>query len=186
MKNVITIATAVLLAVLCLNLWDENQRLSANERVLREGITHYQTKARRSAASVETLTLELDEFKRQHKEDRATIEDMGIRLRRMESYAKSVTASTIRDTVILRDTIIRSDSVRYTHHTTAWTTLSAILHRDTLSYEIITYDTLHQVIHRVPRKLWFIPYGTRAIRQEVTCSNPNSRLVYTEYLEIKN
>ena len=185
MRNLTTIALVVLLAALCLNLSDKNQRLRANERVLREGITLYRTKADRSAASVEALTLELQEFKRLHKADRNTIEDMGIRLRRMESYAKSVTASAIRDTVILRDTIILRDSLRYASHTTPWTTLYATINRDTLSYEIINYDTLHQVIHRVPRKLWFIPYGTKAIRQEVSCSNPNTRLIYTEYIELK-
>ena len=185
MKNVITIALVVLLAVLCLELINENQRLRANERVLREGITHYQTKANRSAASVEALTLELNEFKRQHKSDREAIEDMGIRLRRMESYAKSVTASAIRDTMILRDTVILRDSLRYASHTTPWTTLHATVNRNTLSYTIINYDTLHQVIHRVPRKLWFIPYGTKAIRQDISCSNPNTRLIYTEYIELK-
>ena len=184
MKNVITIVLVVLLAALCLNFSAENQRLRANERVLREGITLYQTKANRSAASVEALTLELQEFKRLHKTDRNTIEDMGIRLRRMESYAKSVTASAIRDTVIIRDTIILRDSMRYASHTTPWTTLYTTINHDTLSYEIINYDTLHQVIHRVPRRLWFIPYGTKAIRQDITCSNPNTRLVYTEYIEI--
>ena len=185
MKNVITIAMVVLLAMLCLELSDENQRLRANERVLQEGVTLYKTRSERSAASVETLTMELDEFKQRHRVDCATIEDMGIRLRRMESYARSVTTSTIRDTIILRDTIIQRDSLLYAHHSTPWSIVNAVVNRDTLSYEIINYDTLHQVIHRVPRKLWFIPYGTKAIRQEVSCSNPNTRLVYAEYIEIR-
>ena len=185
MKDLITISMVVLLAVLCLELSDENRRLQANERILREGVTLYRTRADRSAASVEALTLEVDKFKKLHTEDRATIDEMGIRLRRMESYAKSVTASTIRDTIILRDTIIKHDSVRYANHTTPWTMLNAILDQDRLSYEIINYDTLHQIIHRVPRKLWFIRYGTKAIRQEVTSSNPNTRLIYTEYIEIE-
>lgn len=185
MRNVITIVMVVLLALLCLELCDENQRLRANERALKHGVTLYQTEADRSAASVKALTLELDEFKRLHRQDRRTIEDMGIRLRRMESYAKSVTASTILDTVILRDTVILHDSLKYAYYATPWTSLLALLNRDTLKYEVINYDTLHQVIHRVPRRFWFIPYGTKAIRQEVTCSNPNTRLVYTEYIELE-
>ena len=185
MKNVITAVMVVLLAVLCHRLSDENQRLRANEWVLKQGVTLYQTEAERSAASVEALSLELDEFKRLHKEDRATIEDMGIRLRRMDSYAKSVTASTIIDSIILRDTVILRDTIRYAHHTTPWTTFDALLQRDTLRYAVTNYDTLHQVIHRVPRRFLFIPYGTKAIRQEVTTSNPNTRLVYTEYIELE-
>lgn len=183
-RDSISIIVVVLLAWLCLNLSADNRRLQSNERALKEGLTLYQTKSHRSAASVEALTLELNEFKRQHKADRAIIDDLGIRLRRMESYAKSVTATTLRDTVVLRDTIILQDSAHYAYATTPWTTLHALIRRDTLSYTIINYDTLHQVIHRVPRKLWFIPYGTKAIRQEVTTSNPNTRLVYTEYIEL--
>lgn len=185
MKNVITIALMVLCSVLCFKLNEENQRLRANERALKQGITLYQTQANRSAASVEALTLELNEFRKLHKSDREAIDDMGIRLRRMESYAKSVTASTIRDTVILRDTIILRDSALYTYHKTPWSTIYALLKQDTLHYEIINYDTLHQVVHRVPHKFWFIRYGTKAIRQEVTCSNPNTRLIYTEYIELE-
>jgi hypothetical protein len=185
MKNLITIALVVLLAVLCLDLNHDNQRLRTNTHALQEGITLYKTKAERSAASVEVLTLELGEFKELHKADRATIDDMGIRLRRMESYAKSVTATTLRDTVIMRDTVILRDSVLYAHHTTPWTTLHATISNDTLSYQIINYDTLHQVIHRVPRKFLCFRFGTKAIRQEVTCSNPNTRLIYTEYIELE-
>jgi hypothetical protein len=59
-----------------------------------------------------------------------------------------------------------------------------ILFGDSLQYAVRTVDTLHQVIHRVPRKFLFIPYGTKAIRQEVWTSNPNTELVYTEYIEL--
>ena len=185
MRNMITISLVVALTMLCLELNSENKRLQNNERALREGITLYETESKRSAASVEVLSLELGEFKERHARDRATIEDLSIRLRRMESYAKSVTATTLRDTIVLRDTVIQHDSLLYALHNTPWTTLHATINRDTLSYEIINYDTLHQVIHRVPRKFWFIPYGTKAIRQEVSCSNPNTRLVYTEYIELR-
>ena len=185
MKNLITIGLMALLASLCLVLSNQNRRLQANESALLEGMTLYKTKSERSAASVEALSLELSQFKERHEQDRETIKNLGIRLRRVESYAKSVTSSTLRDTVVLRDTVIQRDSLRYAHHESPWTTLHATINHDTLSYEIINYDTLHQVIHRVPRKLWFIPFGTKAIRQEVTSSNPNTRLIYTEYIELK-
>lgn len=185
MRDMITISLVVALTMLCLDLNSENTRLQNNERALSEGITLYETESKRSAASVEVLSLELTKFKELHARDRTIIEDLSIRLSRMESYAKSVTATTLRDTIVLRDTIIQHDSLLYAHHDTPWTTLHATINRDTLSYEIINYDTLHQVIHRVPRKFWFIPYGTKAIRQEVSCSNPNTRLVYTEYIELR-
>lgn len=62
--------------------------------------------------------------------------------------------------------------------------MEGILYDDSLSYAVHSVDTLHQVVHRVPRKCWFIRYGTKAIRQEVWSSNPNTELVYTEYIEL--
>ena len=185
MRQLIMIALWAMMLMLCVELWQENRGLRENIHALEQGITIYRTKADRSAASVEALTLTLNDFKRRHTEDCETIRSMEIRLRRMDSYAKSATTTTLRDTVILRDTIVIRDSARYANHTTPWTTLNALLRGDTLHFEVITHDTLHQVIHRVPRRLWFIPYGTKAIRQEVTCSNPNTRLIYTEYIELK-
>ena len=34
-------------------------------------------------------------------------------------------------------------------------------------------------------RFWFICWGTKAVRQEVTTRNPYSRIIYTEYLELK-
>lgn len=185
MRHLIMVALWATMLMLCMELWQENRGLRGNIHALEQGISHYRTKADRSAASVEALTLTINDFKRQHAEDCETIRSMNIRLRRMESYAKSATTTTLRDTVIMRDTLVIRDSALYARHITPWTTLHALLMRDTLHFEVITHDTLHQVIHRVPHKLWFIPYGTKAIRQEVTCSNPNTRLIYTEYIELQ-
>ena len=185
MRQLIMVALWAMMLMLCMELWQENRGLRENIHALEQGVNIYRTKADRSAASVEALTITLNDFKRQHAKDCETIHSMDIRLRRMDSYAKSATTTTLGDTVILRDTVVIRDSALYAHHTTPWTTLHALLMRDTMHFEVITHDTLHQVIHRVPRRLWFIPYGTKAIRQEVTCSNPNTRLIYSEYIELK-
>ena len=50
--------------------------------------------------------------------------------------------------------------------------------------KIESVDTLHQIVHRVPHRFWFIRYGTKAIRQEVVSSTPHTRIVYTEYIEL--
>ena len=60
-----------------------------------------------------------------------------------------------------------------------------IIRRDTLMLDYRSVDTLHQVIHRVPRKFLFFRFGTKGIRQEVWSSNPHTRLVYSEYIELK-
>ena len=166
----------------------ENERLRRNEHALREGIEFYSTECGRSAASVEALQLELDEFRQQHSKDAAEIASLGIRLRRAESFSKSVAVTSFTDTVVVRDTVLLHDtapiSARHFVWEDVWSRVEGILFGDSLHYAVRTIDTLHQVVHRVPRKFLFIPYGTKAIRQEVWSSNPNTELVYTEYIEL--
>lgn len=167
---------------------DENRRLERNQRALLGEVQLYRTENGRSAASIEALELTVAEFREAHERDAEEIETLGIRLRRAESYAKSAMQTTIVDTVVVRDTVIVSDSLphayRYFAAADAWSRVEGILYGDSLNYVVRSVDTLHQVVHRVPRKFLFIPYGTKAIRQEVWSSNPNTELVYTEYIEL--
>ena len=166
----------------------ENARLRGNQHALIEGVEFYRTESGKSAASVEVLQLELAEFRSLREQDAEEIASLGIRLRRAESYAKSVAMTTLTDTVIVRDTVVVRDTVtmpaRHFAGEDAWSRVEGILFGDSLHYAIRTTDTLHQVVHRVPRKFLFIPYGTKAIRQEVWSSNPNTELIYTEYIEL--
>ena len=170
------------------NLIKENARLRGNQHALIEGVEFYRTESGKSAASVEVLQLELAEFRSLREQDAEEIASLGIRLRRAESYAKSVAMTTLTDTVIVRDTVVVRDTVtmpaRHFAGEDAWSRVEGILFGDSLHYAIRTTDTLHQVWHRVPRKFLFIPYGTKPIRQEVWSSNPNTELIYTEYIEL--
>ena len=132
--------------------------------------------------------MEVAEFRELHRDAAKEIASLGIRLRRAESVAQSVAVTMLTDTVVMRDTIVVSDTVavaaRHFAAVDAWSRVEAILFGDSVQYAVRTIDTLHQVVHRVPRRFLFIPYGTKAIRQEVWSSNPNVELVYTEYIEL--
>ena len=166
----------------------ENERLRRNESALRHGVELYRTESGRSAAAVEALEMEVAEFRELHRDAAKEIASLGIRLRRAESVAQSVAVTTLTDTVVVRDTIVVRDTVavaaRHFAAADAWSRVEAILFGDSVQYAVRTIDTLHQVVHRVPRRFLFIPYGTKAIRQEVWSSNPNVELVYTEYIEL--
>lgn len=192
-KYLYGVAIAILVALVIssgavVNLVRENERLRRNEHALMQGVELYRTESGRSVAAVEALQLELSEFRAQHERDAEEIASLGIRLRRAESYAKSVSVTTLADTVVVRDTIVVHDTLaipaRYFAASDTWSRVEGVLFGDSLSYAVHAIDTLHQVIHRVPRRFLFIPYGTKAIRQEVWSSNPNTELVYTEYIEL--
>lgn len=166
----------------------ENERLRRNESALQHGVEYYRTESGRSAAAVEALEMTVAEFRERYRDAAREIVSLGIRLRRAESVARSVAVTAIADTVVVRDTIVVRDrvavSARHFAAMDAWSRVEAILFGDSVHYAVRSIDTLHQVVHRVPRKFLFIPYGTKAIRQEVWSSNPNTELVYTEYIEL--
>lgn len=63
--------------------------------------------------------------------------------------------------------------------------VDGIIRADSVSCQVVSIDTLQQIVHRVPRRFLFIRWGTKAIRQEVMSSNPHTRITYTEYIEFK-
>ncbi|MBO5716593.1 MAG: hypothetical protein J6R50_00530 [Alistipes sp.] len=162
----------------------ELRRLEQNVESLMGDVEHYKTRAEKSAASVAILELKIEEFKRMQSRDAEQIRSLGIRLRRTESFAKSVTATTSSLSIALRDSIAGRDTVKIFDTTQGGTTLSGRVASDSLSISIKQRDTLYQVVHRVPRKFLFLRFGTKAIHQDVWTSNPLSEVVYTEYIEL--
>ena len=170
-------------------LHDEKQRLELNQQTLLSDVELYRTAAGESAASVGVLTLEIDELREARSRDAEQIRDLGIRLRRAESYARSVAQSeyvartTLRDSIIVRDTI--RDTVRVFLSGDTWSRVDGVIRGDSIGVEVHSIDTLFQVVHRVPRRFLFFRYGTKGIRQEIVSSNPHTQLVYSEYVELK-
>lgn len=170
----------------------ENRRLKSNVSALVERIEHSQTALDTTRTSVEVLRLRCREFAALHAEDAATIRALGLRLRRVESVAKQRTATTVavqlplRDSVIVRrDTVRLYDTLRRFSWRDPWVRIEGAVRRDTLVARFESVDTLHQILHRVPRRFLFIRWGTKGVRQEIRSSNPHTRLVYAEYVTIE-
>jgi hypothetical protein len=187
--NTIFIIIAILFGIsLTLRLQhNEIVRLRSNNEALQSRVLLYRTKNNKSAASIAEMRLTISELRKQHRDALAEIESLGIRLRRVERYARSVTATTIRDTVVI-STLTPSETLpspRSIDYRDAWTTIRGEILGDSLAIEVTTRDTLHQVVHRIPRRFLGIPFGTKMLRQEVWSSNPHTEVVYTEYIRLK-
>ena len=186
----IATVTATILGILLHRTRSEQQRLERNQRALLGEVTLYKTRSEESAASVAVLELRIDELRRERKRDAQEIRSLGIRLRRAESYAKSIAEGEQHRSIALRDSVILRDTI----HDTIWvfstddghTSLRGRIDHDSLHYDLRHCDTIYQVVHRVPRKFLFLRFGTKAIHQDVWSSNPNTKIVYTEYVEFEN
>lgn len=182
-----TVATiiAILLGVKLHNLTAEHERLERNQRALLSKVETYKTRADEWAATAEVLELKLSELRQARREDAKRIKELGIRLREVESYARSVTQKRGGATLPLRDTVIIRDTVKIFSSGRGHSYLSGMVHNDSITYHFTSTDTIYQVVRRVPRRFLFFRYGTKAIHQDVWTSNPTTKVVFTEYIELE-
>ena len=163
----------------------EIRRLEQNQEALLGDMTLYKTRSERSAASVAVLELRVDELRRLRADDAREIRSLRVRLNRAESFAKSVTETHSSASVVLRDTVIVRDTVKLFDADMGHTTVRGRVAHDSLYVDIEQRDTIFQVVHRVPRKFLFFRFGTKAIHQDVWTSNPATKIVYTQYIELE-
>ena len=176
------VLTTALLAYGYARYRHETRRLTQNQDALASGIEHYRTRLGQEAASVQALRLRCAEFERLRAEDAASIRRLGIKLRRLEAAAKTVTATSVDLRAPVRDTVVllRRDTLRIRD-----TLVEGRIRTDSVACRVESTDTLRQVVHRIPRRFLFIRWGTKALRQEIVSSNPHTRIVYSDYVKFE-
>lgn len=194
MKKYVVIAVVILIGVIAVLSYSlrqekmETKRLDGNQRSLLENVTFYRTKDSLSAASVERLQLTNREFEQYCGGLKSQIEQLGIKVKRLQSVASTGTETRyqvdvqFKDSVVVRDSLVTLKCIEL-HN--PYLDLSGCIEADRFVGNIVSRDTLIQAVHRVPHQFWFIRWGCKAIRQDIVCRNPNSRIVYSQYIELK-
>lgn len=171
------------------NLSKENDRLQGNNDALMEEVVTYMDIADRSAASVQMLELKKCELEKNYQDICQIAKDLGLQVKRLQAASKTETQTKVEIQTIVRDSIVYKDgildSLKRIEWRDPWVQVEGTLHKDSLDLNVSSVDTLYQFIHRVPHKFWFIKWGTKAIRQEISSSNPHTKIICTEYIELK-
>lgn len=195
MKRWVTIAMVVLVC-LCSALYihnkalrADNDRLTANQTALMQKATYYKTEAGKSAASVQKLELSNSELKANYKQVCQTAEKLGVKVKRLQSAMTTATETEVKVITQVRDSIVYRngtvDTLKAFSWHDAWVNILGELKGRDVSLNVVSQDTLIQIVHRVPKKFLFFRWGTKAIRQEITSTNPHTKITYTEYIELK-
>lgn len=192
-KILLYVNVALILIVSVLSYWlnnvrEEKKRLADNQEALLSDVDYYKTESGKSAASVLKLELSKSELENHCQDLTKTIDDLNIKIGRIQSVSTTVTKTEVEIQTVVRDSIVYRDlpvNLKVVKWRDPWVTLNGVLDGETFSAKIESVDTLSQVVHRIPKKFLFIKWGTKAIRQEVVSSNPHSKIVYTEYIELK-
>lgn len=181
-------ATCVFMGAAIRSLTSEKNRLKSNQTALLDSVDTYWTKAGKLAAGRQALELTNKELRESRADLERTIKDLGIKLKRVEAIAQAATETKaevrveIRDSIVYRDTaLVRLQAIAWAD---PWVDVRGEIEARRMSLAVESHDTLTQVIHRVPKHFLGIPYGCKAIRQEIRSSNPHTVITYTEYIEL--
>jgi hypothetical protein len=167
----------------------ERIRLSDNQEVLFDRVNGvmqtYKVRDSLNAARVDALNVTVSEFRDHFREQTKLINDMGVKINRLQSVSTMATETehniitTVRDSLVLRDA---PETIQRINYADPWLSFSGVIDNKQLTASFQSRDTLIQVIHRVPHKFLFFRYGTKGVRQEVVSKNPYSRITYNELL----
>ncbi|MDR1197506.1 MAG: hypothetical protein LBK94_00640 [Prevotellaceae bacterium] len=177
----------------CGGLLKENARLEDNIEVLYSDIKLYKVNESLNAAGINRLYMTKSELERYNADLSQQIKDLNIKLKRVQSVSQTATETQyeirtlIRDSIIYRvaDSATVRDTLQCIDYRDAWLSVEGCENNGLATYNIRSVDTLIQVIHRIPKWFLVFRFGTKAIRQEIMSKNPHSRIVYTEYIEVK-
>lgn len=197
--NKYLIIICAVLGIACATLWGvndrlktEKERLAGNQQALLEKAEYYETEAGKSAASVQRLQLSHSELEDNYSQVCKVADDLRIKLKRMEAATTTQTKTeveveaTFKDSVVRRDDTLPPLKLQTIEWKDPWVSVTGELAGKNLKLNISSVDTLTQIVWRVPKRFWFIKYGTKAIRQEIVSSNPHTKIVYSEYIELES
>ena len=192
----------------------ENRRLSESNRTLAEQnqalasrLNHSDHLVASQRLSIGRLRMTIGELEELRREDAERIRALGVGLRNVRTYTLTTT-STLLDTLLavspqstvekgvraerLADSLNSerlADNLTDTaiHWRDPWVDLSLTPQPDGSTHlHLLCHDTLTQVVHRIPHRWWIFRWGTKALRQEIRSSNPHTKIVFSEYIEIEN
>lgn len=183
------IATCVGLGIALRKSNSEKERFKANQTALLTEVDTLTTENGKHVAEVLKLTLTVDELENSNAQLKATAEELGIKLKRVQSASTSATKTEIKVVTQVRDSIVYRDSIitpiKVFSWRDAWTDINGMIEKDSVDLSVQSVDTLTTIVHKVPHKFWFIKWGCKAIKQTVISSNPHTKITYTEYIEVK-
>ena len=196
MKSISIILLILLFAIFTLDccnnkkLKQENERLRNNQMTLSQELSGYIDRENCLVAQVQTLQLTKDEFMQIADQEAEEVKTLKKKLKYLNSYSEQrIQSEYIIDTLTLYDSVFINnnviDTIQCFDYSDNYFQMQGCIDGGRYTGEIKCFDTLIQVVERIPKKFLFIKYGTKGFRQSVKSKNPHSRITYAKNIEIK-
>jgi hypothetical protein len=170
-------------------LREEAERLAANYRAMTDTVTARRSTSGRSVRAVQTLSLTPEELTAPLFASRlATVADIGVKSKRVNELTTVGTEMRVEVVATSNGTIPNiadRTMTSYKYHD-PWVDIAVDIGSppshpdDRMAISLVVRDTLTLVEHRVPRRIWFIKFGTKCVKREVVASCPYTEVVMAE------
>ena len=135
-------------------------RLSANQTVLIENVTYYRTQNSIFVASAHKLS-------------------------RINSIQAVKTETNLFIKAFLKDSTLVNNLDPYFHYTSRFIEISGCIIQNEFKGEIKSRVELDIIAHRIPKRFWFIKWGTKAVKVDVVSRDRSCRVVYNGVVEVR-
>lgn len=165
----------------------EHLRTMGNQSALLTGVKHWKTKDSLNAVTIEKLTLSKKELKEHEGELVEELKDMGIKIKRLERLTQVGTQTKVQFKTVTKDSVVYlpgKDSIvaiKCMEYKDPW--IDFVGCQDNV--QLVVKDSLQIAAHGIPRKFWFIRYGTRAVNIDIVSKNPYTDITYAREIELR-
>lgn len=193
----IKVLSMIILIISLLFLWKQNQTLKAtkerledNQSILmnyKDSVQVYKTSEGLYVATIKELNITKQELSELNFKNKDLINDLDIKLKRLLQVNSTLMESRYDISTVVRDTVIKIDSVltpmKAIDYKSKWVDISGVIGVKA-ELIILTREELVYLEYIEPRNIWFIKYGHKRVRQEITSKNPNTVITSTEFIQV--
>lgn len=186
--NIIIFVTACVVLVYLIFSYQRNKEelkvKTNNIETLLGEIERYKAQDSSNVVEIGILYMTIDELERYRNELTKDVKTLQIRNKDLESLLRATSESNTSYVTTLRDTIYNNDTIRIYEYRDNYTSISGSIQGETISGDVVIYDTLTIVKHIEKKQFLCIKYGVKDIQVSVKNSNPNVKINNIEVIEI--
>lgn len=199
------IAVAVLTAAASALFWgsklsklkEQCSMLERNQQSLLEQCDTLTLANGKHIARVMELELTNEELCKLVGEDYQQISELGIKNKYLQHVISTGSHTELKVDTIIKDSIIfvpvidstgityKQDTMQVWNWQDDWVKAHGIIYNNKVEAEFESTDSLLIVAYRVPKRWWFIKYGTKYVEMEVVSSNPHTKLQYAKSVKLR-
>lgn len=200
------IAVAVLTAAASAIFWgsklsklkEQCNMLERNQQSLLEQCDTLTLANGKHIARVMELELTNEELCKLVGENYQQISELGIKNKYLQNVISTGSHTELKVDTIVKDSIIfvpvidstgitsyKQDTMQVWNWQDDWVKAHGSIYNNKVEAEFESTDSLLIVAYRVPKRWWFIKYGTKYVEMEVVSSNPHTKLQYAKSIKLR-